>query len=139
MLIDDNVIRTSKADVSKTPDDHILIQVHENQDLELEDMKEIHAAKARQASGKLYTVLFIPPICGSVSKEAREFSATKEVNHNAIAKAIVSRSISSRIISDFFIRINRPPAPTKLFSSYEEAVEWLNRMRKLYFEMPHPN
>ncbi|HET6990145.1 MAG TPA: hypothetical protein VFJ43_02430, partial [Bacteroidia bacterium] len=96
--------------------------------LEVNDMLAINNAKFELVGTKKYTVLFIPGIFASITTEARAFSASREMNHNAIAKAILVTSTTDRLIGNFFIKINRPPAPTALFNTESEAMLWLNEM-----------
>ena len=131
MIISETEINTKKAKVTLTNDNHILIKVFEDQELELSDVKEINSAKREIAAGKLNTVIFIPGKFGAITKAAREFSASEEACHNTIAKAIVTNSISGKLIANFFIKINKPLSPTKLFSSLTEAINWLNSMRMI--------
>jgi hypothetical protein len=127
---DKRFIRTKKADVELTNDQHILIRIHENNDVDLEDAKEIHAAKSRLANGKKHTVLFVTPEHGNLSREARNYSASEEVNKDAIAKAVISRNLASSLIIRFFITVNKPPALTKLFFCEKAAAGWLSEMRE---------
>ena len=121
-------IDTGKAFVCLTKEGHVLIQIHEDQEIDINDIKAINAAKFNLVKEEPYTVIFVTPVIGDITHQARLYSASKEVNKNAIAKAIVSNSLAGRIISSFFINIIRPPAPTKLFSCKHQASEWLNNM-----------
>ena len=42
-----------------------------------------------------------------------------------LAQAIIVDSPVSRLIGSFFLGLNKPPFPTKLFTSEADAVEWL--------------
>lgn len=103
----------------------VRIRIKENSFLELEDMKAINAAKDELAGDSLYTVLFVAPENGGVSSEARAFAATAACYHNAIAKAIIVKSIAPRLIANFFIKVNKPPAPTRVFSNEAAGINWL--------------
>jgi hypothetical protein len=125
-----NRITTPKAEVIL--DDHfsVRIYIHENASLEKSDLVAINDAKNKLVGGNRYTVLFVPGKFASITPEARDFSASQEVYRNAIAKAIVVRTIAHRLIGNFFIRFNRPPAPTLIFTDETEALAWLEVMRK---------
>jgi hypothetical protein len=130
MLNQHNKISASKADIGLTDEGHILIRVHENKEIEVSDIEEINEIKTRFADNKPYTVIFVAPFFGNISKEARELSASDLVYKNAIAKGIVVKNLSARLISTFFIQISKPPAPTKMFATEEEASAWLNKVRQ---------
>ena len=61
----------------------------------------------------------------SMSREAREhFSALgRESKTNALG--IVIKSAVSRVIGNFFLGLNKPAVPTRLFDNENEALEWL--------------
>ncbi len=122
-------ITTTKADVTLVEPDQVKIQIHDQVELDKEDMLAINAAKFRLVGDKKHIVLFIPGKLGSITQAAREVSASPEVNRNALAKAIVVSTISQRLIGNFFINVNKPPAPTRVFSSEEEALTWLKKKR----------
>lgn len=129
MIKQKQYIEYSHSTISLTIDAHILIQIKENQEIDLPEIEEINAAKNKLAQSKPYTVIFATPQIGNISIEAMRLSASKKVYHNAIAKAIIANSLSSRIIGNFFIKMIKPPAPTKLFKTIDEATVWLNQMK----------
>jgi hypothetical protein len=65
----------------------------------------------------------------SIEKDAREFLSSDEGIKGLKAGAIVTNSLFSRHLANFFIRISviRPKIPTRLFSDEEEALEWLKQ------------
>jgi hypothetical protein len=129
MIKEQRLIDLNHAAISITKEAHILIQIKEDQEIELPEIEAINAAKNQLAQNKPYTVIFASPQIGNISIEAMRFSASNQVYHNAIAKAIVANSLSSRIIGNFFIKMIKPPAPTKLFKTIDEASVWLNSMK----------
>jgi len=42
--------------------------------------------------------------------------------------ALLIASPLSRVLGNFYLRINRPETPTRLFSSEEEAGAWLRQV-----------
>jgi hypothetical protein len=133
MLSINNKICAEKADIGLTVEGHILIRVHENKELDVNDVLEINEIKNKFAENKKYTVVFVAPWFGNISNEARKFSASKQVYDNAIAKAIVVKNLSARLISSFFIKVNKPPAPTKIFDKEIDAIKWLTKAREKHF------
>lgn len=63
-----------------------------------------------------------------MDKEARDlFSGPSTVPHIQ-AMALVANNPVSRVIGNFFIGINRPSFPVKLFESTTEAKKWLKNL-----------
>ena len=61
----------------------------------------------------------------SVSREAREFFAGEETGKIISAIGLIIKSPISRVIGNFYLSVNRPSFPVKLFTSEEEAIRWL--------------
>lgn len=123
-------IDIGKATVELREDGHLRIRIKEGQELDVEDIKALVEAKRRLLGDKPHTTVFIAGSHSSISNEARAFASSEEAYDGAIAKSIVANELSTRLIGNFFIRFNHPPAPTKLFATEKEATEWLNQMRE---------
>jgi hypothetical protein len=64
-----------------------------------------------------------------------EFAFSGEANRNYWAKkesclyskadAFMISSTAMRLISNFYLRINKPQRPTRMFTDEKEAIEWL--------------
>lgn len=61
------------------------------------------------------------------NKDAREFSADPTKENATTAIAYVIDNLAQKLIANFFIRINKPAKPVKLFNSEEDALLWLNQ------------
>ncbi len=64
------------------------------------------------------------------SKEVREFYASREMGDHISAMAVLVESFATKLIGNFFIRVNKPHFPTKLFTDEKEAIAWLKVTRK---------
>ena len=60
----------------------------------------------------------------SMDKKAREFIRSMDTKQT-IARAVVKSSRFGAIIINFFTRISKPAVPTRIFTNYEEAYNWL--------------
>jgi hypothetical protein len=58
--------------------------------------------------------------------EARTFVAGAEASKNRIAEALVVNSMATRLTANFYLQVNKPISPTRLFKSDIEALEWLH-------------
>jgi hypothetical protein len=60
-----------------------------------------------------------------VEREARAFFASEEYMRLCSQTALVVGSPVSRVIASFFVGLNRPKYPVKVFEDPELAAEWL--------------
>lgn len=75
--------------------------------------------------GKPLKMLMIPGEQTTGDHFSRQYFALPE-HINVISKsAIVLNSSSQRLVGNFFLRVNKPAIPTKLFNYPEEAWNWL--------------
>ncbi|MFT6923510.1 MAG: hypothetical protein ACJA1C_002525 [Crocinitomicaceae bacterium] len=63
--------------------------------------------------------------CLGTSLEARKYYSSSETGQHFYACAIVVNSAVSRVIGNFLIRINKVTIPVELFTSQEDAIQWL--------------
>lgn len=63
----------------------------------------------------------------SMTRGAREIYAKISNEKNVIAIALLTKSLVSKIVGNFFIGFNKPVVPTKLFVDKTEAREWLKK------------
>jgi hypothetical protein len=77
----------------------------------IENEKELLLADTRNLTG--------------ISKEAREFLGGEMGIKGIKSAAIMTNSPLSKTIANFFLLINKPKVPTKMFTNKKEAVKWL--------------
>lgn len=61
----------------------------------------------------------------SMTREAREHFSTRGRDSKTNAFGIVIKSPLSRVVGNFFLGLNKPAVPTKLFDNESDAIEWL--------------
>ena len=96
-----------------------------NTRITLEAAKEYIAACAKQGQGRKLPVLVDLRNVISAERAARQFLAGEEVAKITKCSAVIVGSPLSKMFGNFFIGLNRPPFPTKLFTSEIEAIAWL--------------
>ncbi len=62
------------------------------------------------------------------SKEARDYFAL-EGNKGITANAILVNSSAYKMMANFYIMVNKPQNPTKLFTDKNLALDWLKQFR----------
>ena len=60
----------------------------------------------------------------SITKEARDYFSLNGRESRVIAFAILIGSPLSAIIGNFFMGLNKPRVPVKLFTNEESAIKW---------------
>ncbi|MCH2224356.1 MAG: hypothetical protein MK066_06255 [Crocinitomicaceae bacterium] len=73
--------------------------------------------------GKFYNIFEFSSF-SDVEPEVREWAANPNGNNYTYTDAIVIDSLSQKILADFYLRINQPVRPTRIFYSLEKAIAW---------------
>ncbi len=77
--------------------------------------------------GNSYPILINIKSVKTVSKEARDYLAGKEGCKGVVAAAILIDSVVGSMIGNFFMRVNKPLVPTRIFTDELEATKWLSQ------------
>lgn len=104
-----------------------ILQIHSfpGSEQELRDAEENIRAASLLAGGKRRPALVDLRKIKSMSREARLYYAGEETAKVESAAALLVDSAVSRVIGNMFMGLNKPIIPTRLFTSEEEALQWL--------------
>jgi hypothetical protein len=91
--------------------------------------KIIEADRIKFTGGRSYPLLTDISNLKFISREAREFLATQEGVMGIKAAAYVASTQTEKFLWEMFLKINRPPIPSKLFTNKTEAYKWLQQFR----------
>jgi hypothetical protein len=91
----------------------------------LEDARETMAAYLKINGGKRLPLFVDTKTMKSMSRETRKYYAGEEAAKVASAAAIIVGTPASRVLGNFYLGLSNPHLPSRLFSSEEEALEWL--------------
>lgn len=95
--------------------------------IELEDALENTAAVKKVSAGTAFPILVNLKEINYISKEARDHFSMQNRTPGVTAIAMLIKSPSSKIIGNFFLGLNKPAVPTKLFTDKGKAVNWLQQ------------
>jgi hypothetical protein len=95
-------------------------------DLELADAQEVIRAVNTMCGGVRRPVLVDLRGLRSMTRECRKYFAGPETAEAESAVALLVMSPVARAIGNFFMGLNKPLVPTRLFTSEPEAVVWLS-------------
>ena len=79
------------------------------------------------SNGNLYPLLVDVRKIKSISKEARNHFSMRNRQPGVKAIAMLVKSPVSRVIGYFFVSLNKPNVPFRLFTSEEKAMKWLEQ------------
>ncbi len=79
--------------------------------------------------GESYPLLVDARDVSSITKEARDYFASPEGTVLISASALVLDSVLNRFLGNFFLQINKPKVPLRLFTNIEDAVKWLQQFK----------
>jgi hypothetical protein len=119
--------RTDRAWIDE--ENIIRVEVHPGEAVALEDAEEHIEVGRALAAGREYTLLLLD-ISGihSITREARVHYSRQDQTPGRVLNRAIAILVSSpltRVIANFFVGLNRPRTPVRLFTSEEQAVDWL--------------
>lgn len=105
-----------------------IVELHtsNNHEYEIQDVKENVSAIGHLSRGKKVPVLIIGGAFTSVSKEARVYMASEKSLKYSLCEAFLLNSLPQKLLIGFYIKVNKPLAPSCAFSNKEEAIKWLS-------------
>jgi hypothetical protein len=91
-----------------------------------------HAVENSKIVNGLYTDHKFPILIDSrgiksMSYEARHHFSVRGRDTNTCAFAIIIGSTISRVLGNFYLGINKPTVPTRLFDNEDAAIDWLQQ------------
>jgi hypothetical protein len=119
-------ITTRTAEISYEPSTRIVrVKILPGAEIELADAIQNHSATKMLTNNDNYLVLVDGRVNLSVSREARNYASQEKADEGRIAEAFIITSTANKLIGNFYMNVNKPSIPTKIFSSEDKAIEWL--------------
>lgn len=103
--------------------------VKKDSEINLDDALENTKAVLKVSDGTKYPMLVDTREIRSISKEARDHFSMRNRNGNVNSIAILIGSPISVVVGNFFMGLNKPAVPTKLFTTPEKAFKWLEKFQ----------
>lgn len=88
-------------------------------------LEKIFSEGTRLSQGTPFCILADVRANVSSTAGARKYGAKNPFSKNHIAYAMLADTTAVVILSNFFIKVNRPPVQTRLFKKEKEAISWL--------------
>ena len=80
--------------------------------------------------GDMYPIIVDTTGIKSISKEARDYFSMRDRESRVNAIAIIRKSSLGNMVGNFFIKLNKPVVPTKLFVNEGDAISWCRKFKK---------
>lgn len=123
-----NLLETEYAKVWVEND--VMIAVFKPKELTLDIARHCVATRVAAANGEIYPVLIDTRAVKSITKDARDYFASDEGAQKMKAAALLLDSFVGKIMGNFFLQINQPKVPIRIFNSEADAVKWLQQFNE---------
>ena len=111
-------------------EDIIYLIYKDGADVTLDAIEENLSVKTEMQKGKAMKTLVDVTAVWQYSDEARELVSSERFKKITIVMAVlVGYSLPVKMVANFFMKINKPVTPTKLFTNKESAIKWLNSIQ----------
>lgn len=118
---------TENKKISITLDKGILVGVYLCEIVDLETIQSAVNFRLKNYGHKDFPLLIHTNKMKHITREAREYLASEEGCQKIKSCAILTDSILTKVIANFFLQINKPLVPSKLFTNEESARKWLSK------------
>lgn len=102
--------------------------------IDMRDVKEVMLWVEEIGHGRLFLNLYEGAYNTDLSPEVREFAASSDNNKFTISDAMVISSQAHELVTNFYVKFNKPVKPTRIFTNREEAIAWLLEEKKRFYE-----
>lgn len=97
----------------------------EGAELDVKEVREMIAAAEMLAGKKPYLLFSDVRNHVAITPEARKVSADKKESRYVIANAVLTNNFALKLTANFFIKVNKPHFPVKVFNDELKAHLWL--------------
>ncbi len=103
----------------------VRIEVFSGTIIGLAESKSMNDAIGTLSEGKECLILIVADEFAQFDRDTSDFSASEEGQRYTIADALVVKSLSQKILANFYLKFNKPAKPTRIFTNEKEAADWL--------------
>lgn len=105
----------------------LTVRVKEGLEISEKTLHTIFTEAAKLAGNESYAFLADMRKQVSSSPSARRYGAKNPFQKNHLAYALLAENLAEVMLSNFFIKVNRPAVPSRLFRDEESAINWLEK------------
>jgi hypothetical protein len=107
--------------------DIVHVRYEPDTNLKVDILREVFGRIEEVSGGRRLPVIVHMENIKSADRETRSFAGSSNV---ASIMALLSSSPIDRAIGNFYMFVSNPTTPTKMFSSEEDAIRWIEDHRK---------
>lgn len=108
---------------------HVFYKEHTELDVKLQlEMLDVYI---QLCGNKQYPFIFEAEEYITVTKEARDNALSLEDQSPLSMSAILVKNLAHKLIADFYLKINKPRRPYKVFKDFQEGINWLKQESKI--------
>ncbi|PBQ30710.1 hypothetical protein CNR22_02615 [Sphingobacteriaceae bacterium] len=123
------VIEIPEANIVLRSDDIIHVDYNKDVTLDVELQIRMRAIFDKLADGKKKLFIFSAAEGFTLTKEARNNSDIMNGDSPIAAYAVVANNLAYKLIANFYLKVNKPKVPFKIFLTIDDAAKWLNTQR----------
>jgi len=119
------------AKIEYSPEKNIVFyRIKQDQTVDVAEIKEmIENVKEFIGEKEHYAIVDFGANLGSTKEARKVYAELPYILKYRMADAFLVRSLSVRLIANFFIKVTKPKITTKLFTSEQDAVKWLENLK----------
>jgi len=110
----------------------VVTKFHNGATVEVDHMKEIEKHLLEITDNQPFlTLLDLSNKYVSFDDEARAYAAKGPITKNIISQAMVVNTLPLRMVTNFYLRFNRPLYPSRAFNRNRPAIDWLMKQQQI--------
>lgn len=107
--------------------DGILFGRYKVKKLDLAVAKSATAFRKEILAGQVMPAVADISAIKHVDKDARQFISSPQAGEDLSALAVIINNPVTRMIGNFFLKFHQPAYPFRLFTSVEDATQWIKK------------
>ncbi|WP_317899204.1 DUF7793 family protein [Aurantibacillus circumpalustris] len=103
----------------------LTVRITEGTEITEKTLELIFSEASKLAGNLTFCILADVRNLATAGSAARKYSANNSYSKQHLAYATLTDKISVILLANFFIKVNRPSVPSKLFKEEKGAMHWL--------------
>ncbi len=108
----------------------VRIEIFSETIIGLNESKSMNDAVGVLSEGTECLVLIVADEFAQFDRDSGDFSSSEEGQRFTFADALVVKSLSQKILANFYLKFNKPAKPTRIFTNEAEAIAWLFSLKE---------